>query len=102
MPDTQKKMAYFLIPMMFIFALAGTCGCAGSVTGTLDKKTANMDKDAIVIIDNTGTTFHPNQPATRIVTQNSDVVELLIAFGAQDRIVGVAEYIKNPSLPLKE
>lgn len=95
MPKEQKKMVYFLISMMCISALTGTCGCSESISETLDKKTPDPDNDAIVVIDNTGTIYHSTQPATRIVTQNSDAVELLIAFGAQERIVGVAEYIKK-------
>ncbi len=49
----------------------------------------------ILVTDSKGAVHTLPAPATRIVTQNGDAVELLVAIGAGNSIVGVADHIKK-------
>lgn len=87
------KATAFTAIFFCILATTLSSGCTSSETPTND--IASGSKEKIIITDDTGKTFLFDKPVTRIVTQSSDTVEMLVAFGAKENIVGVADYVKK-------
>ena len=77
-----------------IFAFTCTAGCSQSPT-----QAPPAGIHAVAFNDSLGNRVTLAHPAARIVTNNGDAVEILLAIGARDRIVGVADYtIKKPGV----
>lgn len=80
----NKPKRYLLLLMVVLFILIPGC--------TLPVKSGEMNS-SISVVDSLGKTSHIVPPITRIVTQNSDVADMLITIGADGTIVGVSDSI---------
>ncbi|SMB91224.1 iron complex transport system substrate-binding protein [Thermanaeromonas toyohensis ToBE] len=69
-----------------------------TLTGCVQKQTAQPAKGKITITDSLGRQVEVPCPPQRIVSVNSDVSEVICALGAQDKIVGVADTADFPPL----
>lgn len=88
MPDTRRFAPLFALPAVALLL----AGCAATSTAS-----AGSDEDAPaaasgypVTIDNCGTEVTLDQAPERIVTIKSSTLELLLALGLEDRVVGSA------------
>lgn len=78
---------------VMVAMLLVTCVFSGCVSPGQDRGT--LPPHPVTVTDSKGTVHTLPAPVTRIVTQNGDAAELLIAIGAGDTIVGVADHIKR-------
>lgn len=86
---------YLIIPVLVIIIVVAA-GCLGTESPAMaDTSPQTSSSHTVIITETSGKITVLPQTASRIVTQNGDVAELLIAFGAQDTIVGVTDSIKN-------
>lgn len=89
-PGILIKLFFLLLCLSVMIVLTG---CTSK--NTQDKTNTTIKQPSIIITDDTGKTIHLEKPVTRVVTQSSDTVEMLVAFGAKEKIVGVADYVKK-------
>ncbi len=78
-------------PRVAVLACAvavGLAGCGSSTPGASSSPDATAAGD--VTIDNCGTTLTLSAPPSRVVTIKSSPLELLLALGQRDRVVGTA------------
>ncbi|ADN35406.1 periplasmic binding protein [Methanolacinia petrolearia DSM 11571] len=88
-PHRSVKFCSFcivLLLVMFPFSI----GCTGVVQDTNMK---SVSSDSIVVKDSLNNTIEIPSKLKRIVVQNFDAVELLLALGAEDYIVGVPDNV---------
>ena len=85
-----------LICCGLVIVIVVTAGCTGVLAGTSsgngtpeDLRTAGASP--VTITDSQGAITVLPAPARRIICQNGDAAEMLVALGAGDRIVGVAD-----------
>jgi len=87
--DTKSVifLSAFCILLMII------AGCLGSgVAGVPQIAETHLSAhSSFTITDSTGRIYQFDKPATRIISQNDDATELLIALGASDKIVGITD-----------
>ncbi|MDO8871135.1 MAG: ABC transporter substrate-binding protein [Methanoregula sp.] len=80
-----------LLAVVSLIILCSAAGCSGQVGG-MDKQTGTgSDTVPVTDVDSLGNTVILPHTARRIICQNGDAAEMLIALGAGDRIVGVVE-----------
>ncbi|MGQ5711437.1 ABC transporter substrate-binding protein [Desulforudis sp. DRI-14] len=91
----SKKVALFWLLAAFLFVLLGGKGILPSEAAGV---TVLAPPKRISIKDSQGRTVRVPSPPKRIVSVNSDVTELICAFGEKDRIVGVADTADFPPL----
>ena len=89
----QHKPVFLLSVICIITIIFSGCldtGAAGfqQVPNTSDRGVAHT---SINITDSAGRTYLFDHPVTRIISQNDDATELLIALGAADTIVGITD-----------
>ncbi|MDO8871138.1 MAG: ABC transporter substrate-binding protein [Methanoregula sp.] len=84
------------LTVLFLVMIAVSAGCTMTAAPPAAQTSGPADSDqSVIITETTGKITVLPHPASRIITQNGDVAELLIAFGAKDTIVGVSDTIKN-------
>ena len=91
MPNNSWKKSAFLIPFCFFLLLSSGC-----LTGTLPDKQISVDSHIEFTNDSvpkqpTAVLKNNISPSKRIISQNDDATELLIAIGASDSIVGITD-----------
>ena len=85
---TKPRRTALVIPTLL--AVAALTGCAGAAADPSASDTpAGAPTDALTI-DNCGTEITVDAPPQRILTIKSTTLELLLALGVQDRIIGSA------------
>lgn len=80
---SSRRLAFVTPALLAAVVLAG-CGAAEATP------TASEDVVAEVTIDNCGTQITVDSPPQRILTVKSTTLELLLALGVEDRIIGTA------------
>lgn len=94
--------AIFICIMIVTLPLSGCTQQADSTGDTATATPLMPSMKVIKVTDTTGKDFTMGRPAERIIVTNSDAAEVLIAIGAGDKIVGIADTIrKNPQLAPK-
>ena len=83
MPATIRALG--AIPALALLLAAGLSGCAGAPATS-----AEAPADAPVVLDNCGTEVSVDTAPQRILTIKSSTLELALALGAGDRIIGSA------------
>lgn len=99
MPDYSCIHRFLILLLCFILIL--TSGC--STRNTADRQDPVQEQDDLTIItDNPHLGFAPvsdTRPVIRIISQNDDATEMLIAIGADETIVGISDTaMKKPYL----
>ena len=86
-----RKSVFFLSAICIIQVLFTGCLGSGVAEATQVTETHLLADSSFTITDSTGRIYQFDTPATRIVSQNDDATELLIALGAADKIVGITD-----------
>lgn len=99
MPDNACLHRFLILLLCFILIL--TSGC--STKNTADRQDPVQEQDDLTLItENPHQGFTPESdahPAIRIISQNDDATEMLIAIGAAETIVGISDTaMKKPYL----
>jgi iron complex transport system substrate-binding protein len=88
-----KLRAGFILFLVLCSIIAGCSAPSDIQTG--NSAVSDATNDPVLITETTGEVTILPHTVSRIITQNGDVAELLIAFGAKDTIVGVSDTIMN-------
>jgi iron complex transport system substrate-binding protein len=92
----RSRTSRALLAAPAALALAALAGCAGgsagapAADGTASASTASTGAFAPVTLDNCGTEVTVDSPPQRVVAIKSTSIEMLLALGLEDRLVGTA------------
>jgi len=84
----KNRIMHTLLLVVLVTSILVVGGCVGEIGG---------DKEKITITDSTGTDLEINYPVEHVVTLTSDSAEAVRALDAENKIVGITEYMKGDS-----
>lgn len=85
-----RETVSLLLICAFTMLVAG-CSGAGSDLHSRITDPSSLANASIDITDSSGQHYHFDHPVNRIVSQDDDATEMLIALGAGDKIVGITD-----------
>lgn len=88
MPATARALG--AIPVLALLFAAGLSGCAGAPATSAEAPAAETPGVEPAVLDNCGTEVSSEAAPQRILTIKSSTLELALALGAGDRIIGSA------------
>lgn len=88
MPATARALG--AAPVLALFLAAGLGGCAGAPATSAEAPATEAPRTEPFVLDNCGTEVSLDAAPQRIVTIKSSTLELALALGAGDRIIGSA------------
>lgn len=88
MPATARALG--ALPALALLVAAGLSGCAGAPASSAEAPDAETPSTEPIVLDNCGTEVSLGATPQRILTVKSSTLELALALGAGDRIIGSA------------
>lgn len=85
------KSVFFLSAICIVQVIIAGCLGSGVAVGPQIAEASPSAHSSFTIADSTGRIYQFDKPAARIISQNDDATELLIALGASEKIVGITD-----------
>lgn len=99
-----KIYSGIIFGFLFLLVVCSTCMMASTLSAEIGILPATIPHHTVIITDTMGNTILLPDIPNRIVLQNGRALDLVIAFGAGDRVVGVPDHVTRkrdmmPSIP---